>query len=397
MRHRTPVAIAACVSVVMFTTSLGATEEPISIGVRTSLHSAVLGEDREILVSTPAGYEAGRGRYPVFYVLDARALFLQAVADTRFLAERGMAPAMIVIGVTTSANRTRDLTPPTTTASDLEEYPTAGGADRFRRFLVSELRPFVEGRYRTEDYRVLVGWSLGGLFAVHTLLEEPGSFDAYVAISPSLWWNGEAESAAADRLFTPGGTLKKFLYLTHGREYNNIPKSVQWFTRMLGKKAPADLRWTFAYLANDTHASSPRRAIYDALESLFDGWAFRTEGGFPTPADLERHYAPLTERFGFACLPAEARVTGIAYAQLREKKTAEATALFEYVVRTFPDSPNAYDSVADAYEAAGRLDLALENCRTACRLGEEQSDRKLPIFRKHLERVTKQAAGGRPD
>lgn len=44
----------------------------------------------------------------------------------------------------------------------------------------------VAGTYRTERYRILISWSLGGLFAVHTLLEEPGAFDAYIAVSPSL-------------------------------------------------------------------------------------------------------------------------------------------------------------------------------------------------------------------
>jgi predicted alpha/beta superfamily hydrolase len=393
MRRQTACAI-ALLGLIASARPLAAQDEPISIGVRTTVRSAVLEEDREILISTPANYAQSRARCPVMYVLDGTALFLQAVADARFLADLGMAPDMIVVGVSNAANRGRDLTPETTTAADLKEFPAAGGAARFRQFLVSELRPFIEGRYRVETYRILVGWSLGGLFAIDALLEAPDAFDAYIAISPSLWWDNEAEAAKADRLFAPDAKLKKFLYLTHGREYNGIPKSVQWFTRMLGRKAPAGLRWTFAYLPTDNHGSSPRRALYDALENLFDGWAVPEDSGIPTPGDLEARYERLTERFGFQCRPSEGRINGMAYSLLRQKKIAEAAGLFEYVVRTFPDSPNAYDSLADAFEAAGKLDLALRNCQTACRLGREQGDSRLETFKKHLDSVTKKLAGG---
>lgn len=394
MRCRTLAPVAVWIASVACAFAVGAHDEPIEIGASTSFHSEILGEDRSILISTPVGYEDSRDRHPVLYVLDGNAFFLQAVADARFLSDRGMAPAMIVVGVPSGASRVRDLTPPTTTPSDLEEAPTAGGADRFRRFLADELQPFVEQRYRTEPYRILVGWSFGGLFAIHTLLEEPGSFDAYIAISPSLWWNSEAETAATERLFASGAELKKFLYLTHGREYNDIPRSVQGLTRVLGRKAPAGLRWTFAYLPNDNHSSSPRRGIYDALEHLFEGWGLPEDAGFPTPSELEKRYATLTERFGFVCRPAEGRINGMAYALLQQQRTVEATALFEYLVRTFPGSPNAYDSVADAYEVAGKLDLALANARSAVRLAEEQSDRRLPIFAAHLERLRAATGGG---
>ena len=393
MRSTTVRAVTVLVSLAACAGSLAAQEEPISIGVRTAVRSAILGEDRQILISTPPDYAQSHARCPVMYVLDGSTYFLQAVADARFLANVGMAPDMIVVGVPSGASRNRDYTPATTAESDLKDFPTAGGADRFRTFLVSELRPFIDATYRTEAYNILVGWSLGGLFAVNALLQQPDSFDAYIAVSPSLWWNNEAEAATADRIFARDAKLKKFLYITHGREYNGIPKSVQWFTRMLGRKAPPSLRWTFAYLPTDTHDSSPRRAIYDGLENLFDGWAIPEDSGIPTPAELDARYGPMSERFGFRCRPSEQRLNGMAYSLLNRKRITEAVGLFEYAVRNFPDSPNAYDSLAEAYEAAGQWDLAVVACRTACRLAEEQRDERLATFRKHLESVTKKIGG----
>ena len=37
--------------------------------------------------------------------------------------------------------------------------------------------------------RTLIGWSLGGLFALYTLFHRPKTFRRYLAVSPSLWWD----------------------------------------------------------------------------------------------------------------------------------------------------------------------------------------------------------------
>jgi hypothetical protein len=41
--------------------------------------------------------------------------------------------------------------------------------------------------------RVLVGHSLGGLFAAYTLARRPALFTGWVLMEPSVWWNGGAE------------------------------------------------------------------------------------------------------------------------------------------------------------------------------------------------------------
>ena len=54
--------------------------------------------------------------------------------------------------------------------------------DRTRRY--TELIPKIEGQYRTQPFRIFAGHSLGGLFAVHTMLTRPDLFNAYIAVSP---------------------------------------------------------------------------------------------------------------------------------------------------------------------------------------------------------------------
>jgi predicted alpha/beta superfamily hydrolase len=390
IRTRRIVALAVLLMPLAAFAQAHALDDPIVIGNTIKIHSEILNEDRTVMVSLPNTYERDRLRCPVVYLLDAGSLFLQTVAATRFLAVRGLAPDLIVVGVK-NTDRTRDFTP--VPAVPDKENPTAGGADNFRGFLTTELRPYIEGRYRAEPFRILIGWSLGGLFAVHALFSEPDSFDAFITASPSLWWDNKAEAAAAAKLFESGAQPKKFLYLSHGRENNDIPESVQAFAKVLGRKAPSSLKWTLDYLPEDTHGSVPGRAITNGLRSLFAGLAF-PDNTLPSAAELEKRYAAFSREFGFACRLNENMINEMGYSLLRWSPTrkAEALDMFQYAVRCYPDSGYAHDSLAEAYEDRGQLKLALEESRTACRLGEQAADPDLKTYRKRLQGLEAKAA-----
>ena len=95
---------------------------------------------------------------------------------------------LIVVGIE-SKDRKAELTSPSSDPGEQRDFPTHGSSDRFRQFMVDELKPLIEARYRTGGTDALMGESLAGLFVIDTLLQRPGEFDSYIAISPSLWWN----------------------------------------------------------------------------------------------------------------------------------------------------------------------------------------------------------------
>ena len=57
----------------------------------------------------------------------------------------------------------------------------------------------------------------------------------------------------------------------------------------------------------------------------------------------------------------ENSINGAGYALLEGKKPEEAIELFKINVRLYPQSWNAYDSLGEAYAAAGQKDLAIKN------------------------------------
>lgn len=171
-----------------------------------TIHSNALGQSRTIDVSLPAGYGQAERRYPVLYVLDGDFEQELAAAIARYYSDAGRIPPMIVVGIR-NPDRMHELTPtPTGTFRAPAEASSAGGAEQFLHFVGDELIPWVNGRFTTDSMRVLVGHSLGGLFAIYTLSKRPQLFTGWVLMEPSAWWNeGLERRNAIAALKTPAG------------------------------------------------------------------------------------------------------------------------------------------------------------------------------------------------
>jgi predicted alpha/beta superfamily hydrolase len=95
------------------------------------INSAVLGEERTILVRVPAGYETNNHRYPVLYMTDGNAHIGHTSSTVEFLARNGRMAEMIVVGIT-NTDRTRDLSPTHVTTTILRfNFRPAAAATSF--------------------------------------------------------------------------------------------------------------------------------------------------------------------------------------------------------------------------------------------------------------------------
>jgi uncharacterized protein len=176
------------------------------------LKSAAIGDTLRITVAPPALYDVFQYPLPTVYVLDGDLCLpiASSIARTlQFVAFGAIAPVLCV-GIGYPADplevmslRMRDLTPTTTELPDspmkTDKYGM-GGADRLLGCLVDEVFPLVEERFRSDaTNRTVVGWSLGGLFALHTLFTRPQTFAKYIPVSPSIWWDDCVTLTAEER------------------------------------------------------------------------------------------------------------------------------------------------------------------------------------------------------
>jgi predicted alpha/beta superfamily hydrolase len=69
----------------------------------------------------------------------------------------------------------------------------------------------MEANYKTSPFKIFAGHSLGGLTAINCMLTHPDMFDAYIAISPSLWFgNKYVLRLAEQKLPNLSMRIKKF-------------------------------------------------------------------------------------------------------------------------------------------------------------------------------------------
>jgi predicted alpha/beta superfamily hydrolase len=238
-----------------------------------TVQSRALGEARLVNVHTPRQYRAPKGRgatpLPVLYMPDGGVDedFPHVVHTVDSLIALGAIRPVIVVGVPNTQRR-RDLTGPTRVASDSAIAPRVGGSAAFRRFLRAELMPEIERRYRTTPERAIVGESLAGLFIVETFLQEPSLFTHYVALDPSVWWNGGALVDSAGPRVAAFDTAARTLYLATSREESTAVGTAR-IIALLQAAAPRGLRWTHTPRPDLTHANIFRSlegaALADAL------------------------------------------------------------------------------------------------------------------------------------
>lgn len=360
---------------------------------RFSLKSDVLGEERVILVRTPVGYETNNVKYPVLYMTDGDVHMGHTASTIEFLTGNGRISDLIVVGVT-NTDRTRDLTPVKSTAKNAAgelQSPTSGGADNFLKFFETELIPEIEKQYRVQPYRIFAGHSLGGLFAIHSMITKPGLFNSYVAVSPSLQWENAETLKRAEDFLKNQKELKVTLFVSLGNEPGAIGDSYEKFREALSKTHIKGFEWQAERMNDEDHGSVVLRSHYFGLRKVFEGWQVPRDplsgtvtGGLKA---VDAHYQKLSEKFGYSIATPEGFINQLGYQLLFEQKPEEAISVFKTNVERYPASANVYDSLAEAYERGGRIDLAEPLYDKARMLGQQNNDPNAAIFKANYERA----------
>ena len=357
------------------------------------LKSAVLGEERTVLVRTPVGYETNNVRYPVLYMTDGDAHIGHTASTIDFLMRNGRVADLIVVGVT-NTDRTRDLTPTKSSAKNAAgelQFPTSGGSDNFLKFFETELIPEIEKQYRVQPYRILAGHSLGGLFVVHTMISKPGLFHSYIAVSPSLQWENSEALKRVEAYLKNQKEAKVTLFTSIGNEPGAIGEDFDKFKDMLSKSNIKDFEWQAERMADEDHGSVVLRSHYFGLRKVYEGWQAPNDpksgaisGGLK---GADAHYKKLSEKFGYSIPTPENLINQMGYQFMFDGKPEEAIAVFKANVERYPASANVYDSLAEAYERGGHIDLAEPLYDKARTLGEQNNDPNKAIYKTNYERA----------
>lgn len=172
-------------------------------------NSPTLGIDRRLTVYTPAGYEKGSQKYPVFYLLhgmggdeEAWATLGRTVQILDNLIAEGRAKPMIV--VMPNGNVSQEAAPGETSLGLLKpnfQLPKTMEGSMEASF--PDIVKFVESNYRVEkkkSARAIAGLSMGGYHSLHISKEYPDMFDYVGLFSAAILPDNKIESPVYQNL-----------------------------------------------------------------------------------------------------------------------------------------------------------------------------------------------------
>lgn len=195
---------------------------------------------REVDVWLPPGYDARfELSWPVIYMMDGQNLFVPGrtfggVAWSidkaiESLIAQGRTRGAIVVGVwNAGANRAGEYMPSKAAAlartnndptNKIVKIPNSFTSDAFLRFLVTELKPYVDSHYRTlpgRDHTFVMGSSMGGLISAYAICEYPNVFGAAACVS-THWTPGDGCMIDYLKGHLPDPATHR-IYFDHGTE-----------------------------------------------------------------------------------------------------------------------------------------------------------------------------------
>ena len=221
----------------------------VDLGILQSKHA----DPRRVVVWLPSSYRRGGPRHAVLYMHDGQNLFDTATAGYGMewkvdetldrLIRRGEVRPTIVVGIWNTPKRLREYVPAKAFRHLRRGYMDRvrklyGGdplSDGYLRFIVQELRPRIQRRFRVHSDRAntaIMGSSMGGLISLYAINEYPQLFGAAGMVSTHwpLMVPAEGEklndgdfqtvSSAFERYLSPALPSPRThkLYFDHGTE-----------------------------------------------------------------------------------------------------------------------------------------------------------------------------------
>jgi len=241
---------------------------------------------RHVDVWCPPGYENGAARYPVIYLHDGQNLFDPAWSFLgidwgvdevleRLMAE-GVSDGVIVVGIWHGRQRRLDYMPQqplmTEQARPLldrfaQEQGGAPQSDAYLRFMVAELKPFVDATYRTlpdRAHTAVMGSSMGGLISLYAVTEYPAVFGGAGCVS-THWpiggsWLVDYFGGALPR---PGDHRIYFDYGTETADAAYEPYQLQMDALMQAAGYQCGIDWITKRFAGAEHSERAWRTRVD--------------------------------------------------------------------------------------------------------------------------------------
>lgn len=232
----------------------------------------VTGQEYDLHITLPSGYESSNKKYPVVYLMDSQWDFplINSIYGEQYF--DGFIPKLIIVGVTWGGKnpnpdflRARDYTP-----TNEPGTKQSGGADQFLDFMKSELFPYIDSNFKTDkENRTLMGCSLGGLFTMYTLFTHTDMFSGYVAATPAIAWDNTVLSRFQKTFAQKTIAKPTRLFMTIG-DVESGRENFEKFSAFIQEQKYSNLYVSSKVLENTGHSGTKSETYSRGLQFIFE-------------------------------------------------------------------------------------------------------------------------------
>ena len=149
---------------------------------------------------------------------------------------------------------------------------------------------------------------------------------------------------------------------------------------MVEQRIDNGLSFDWKFYPNDIHGTIPLPSIMDGLISIFEWYQMENTdkiNSFDTPKEelyriIKHREKKLQKHFGYIEPPyPEELLNMLGYMNLDMNQPEKAKMYFELAIEYYPESANAYDSMADYYEVQNDIPNALRFVEKASQLSDD--------------------------
>ncbi len=369
---------------------VGLSSVALPYGKRITLPSRFLQAPQLVDVYLPEGfeYDSDHIRYPVIVTLDGWTLSQAVSGVAGHLMNTAALPKSIVVALHTDAlpllpnayvhstdNWQAD---PKDGYVRAFKHNPADAAAGFWRFLEQELFPHLQQHYRANQFRTLVGLSPSAILSLHTLLQKPELFDAYVLIAAidvlGLGYNEKHDFMDEIIAAAASGKLNnKYFYIASAEfEARRNPKHYQHVDKLSSglEEYRQKLTYHIEQIDHFDHYPVALPALTNAFNLVFPRDSFQNYRDFLGDGDaignLQKYYETLSEHYGFELnIQTNLRrnpnsLRSIGSRLLRQGQYQQAEKAFQLWRELADKSPYAHYWLANLYNTVGRQQQAVE-------------------------------------
>jgi len=367
--------------------AFGQTITPYSIGKTHKVHSKILKEDRNYILELPSSYETSNNNYPVLVLLDGEVSYHSHSGILKHMTEGRQIPEMIIVAIT-NVDRVRDFTPTKyltnlNGSSAVENHKTSGGSSQFLNFIEEELLPEIEKNYRTNSFKILVGISHGGLLVGSSYLSKTSSFNGFVSMDPSFWWDNQYVVKQISSTNLPQIKNKR-IYISTADKFENFDRvphvfkaninSHELFNTTLKNKGVSPSNIELEYFKEENHWTVALMSLYHGMQFIYKDLKMKNMSN----SSIDEIASYYKTNYNGAFLPPENDINAIGYEYLRKDKK-KALAFFKLNATNYPTSSNAYDSLGEVYMLLGDKKSAIKNYKESFTLNPKNDNAKQMI------------------